>query len=147
MRQKQEPRFSKLEKTELDISSGEKEKGHLPSEGPLPDSLAKPIGARPSVAIVAEPLPDQPRTYEIRLFDAPFIYVASGSFIMGSPEHEPGRGSDETQHEVTLTRGYAIQATPVTQGQWKALNCRSASRFYRPPNSRCDFIGFRVVRE
>jgi formylglycine-generating enzyme required for sulfatase activity len=129
MRQKQEPRFSKLEKTELDISSGEKEKGHLPSEGPLPDSLAKPTGAWPSVAIAAEPLPDQPRTYEIRLFDAPFIYIAPGSFIMGSPEHESGRGSDETQHEVTLTRGYTIQATPVTQGQWKALMGSNPSCF------------------
>jgi len=39
---------------------------------------------------------------------------------MGSPGDEPGRGVDETQHQVTLTRGFWLKTTEATQGQWKA---------------------------
>ncbi len=46
-----------------------------------------------------------------------FVYIEPGTFIMGSPEDEPGRYDDETQHQVTLTQGYYMQTTPVTQGQ------------------------------
>ena len=50
-----------------------------------------------------------------------FVSIPAGSFIMGSPDDELGRYSKETQHQVTLTKGYYIQTTEVTQGQWKAL--------------------------
>ena len=49
------------------------------------------------------------------------IYVAPGSFMMGSPESEEGRFDNESQHRVTLTKGYWIGKYPVTQSQWKAL--------------------------
>jgi formylglycine-generating enzyme required for sulfatase activity len=41
-----------------------------------------------------------------------FIYVSPGSFMMGS---------SGKQHRVTLTRGYYMQATEVTQGQWRKV--------------------------
>jgi formylglycine-generating enzyme required for sulfatase activity len=50
-----------------------------------------------------------------------FVYIAPGAFSMGSPEHEPGRNEDETQHDVRLTQAFYLQTTPVTQGQWQAL--------------------------
>ena len=40
---------------------------------------------------------------------------------MGSPEGEPGRDDDETQHKVTLTRGFWLGETEVTQAQWSEL--------------------------
>lgn len=49
------------------------------------------------------------------------VYVAPGSFTMGSPESEEGRWDNETQHRVTLTKGFWIGKYPVTQRQWKAL--------------------------
>ncbi len=49
------------------------------------------------------------------------VYVAPGSFTMGSPESEEGRGEDETQHRVTLTKGFWLGKYPVTQRQWKEL--------------------------
>jgi hypothetical protein len=82
-----------------------------------------------SAVISNRSLPDPPRGTGISLFDVPFIYIAPGSFLMGSSEHEPGRGSDEKQHKVTLTKGFSIQATPVTQGQWKALMGSNPSNF------------------
>ena len=49
------------------------------------------------------------------------VYVAPGSFTMGSPESEAEREKEETQHRVTLTKGFWIGKYPVTQRQWKAL--------------------------
>jgi formylglycine-generating enzyme required for sulfatase activity len=58
-----------------------------------------------------------------------FVYIAPGAFTMGSPSNEPGRDGDEKQHRVTLTRGYFLQATEVTQGQWKAVMDSNPSSF------------------
>jgi formylglycine-generating enzyme required for sulfatase activity len=51
-----------------------------------------------------------------------FAEIAAGTFTMGSPTGEVGRGTAETQHSVTLTRTLLMQTTEVTQGQWKALS-------------------------
>jgi formylglycine-generating enzyme required for sulfatase activity len=129
MRQKQDPVFSILDEMELDISSGQKEKDRVTLEETPSESLPEPSGVLSSAAFMADLFPDLPGTQEIRFRDVSFVYVAPGSFIMGSPEHELGRGSDETQHKVTITRGYAIQATPVTQEQWKAVMGNNPSCF------------------
>ena len=50
-----------------------------------------------------------------------FNNIPAGTFLMGSPETEPGREDDETQHMVTITKSFYMQTTEVTQGQWKAL--------------------------
>jgi formylglycine-generating enzyme required for sulfatase activity len=52
---------------------------------------------------------------------AGFVRIAPGAFVMGSPATEPGRSDDETQHRVTLTRPLLLQATPITEGQWRAV--------------------------
>jgi len=48
-----------------------------------------------------------------------FALIPNGHFIMGSPIDEPGRNSDEIQHQVTMTKHYYLQTTEVTRGQWK----------------------------
>jgi formylglycine-generating enzyme required for sulfatase activity len=58
-----------------------------------------------------------------------FQYVTASTFIMGSPEYEPGRNDDEAPHEVTLTTDFYLQTTPVTQGQWQALMGNNPSGF------------------
>jgi formylglycine-generating enzyme required for sulfatase activity len=47
-----------------------------------------------------------------------FVRVTHGTFMMGSPPDEPGRGDDELQHEVTLTRDFFIGEHEVTQAEW-----------------------------
>jgi formylglycine-generating enzyme required for sulfatase activity len=49
------------------------------------------------------------------------VYIAPGSFIMGSPLEETGRQEEEKQHRVTLTKGYYIGVCEVTQKQWQSL--------------------------
>lgn len=48
-----------------------------------------------------------------------FVIIPAGSFMMGSPSSESGRKSNETQHRVTLTKPFLLQATEVTVGQWR----------------------------
>lgn len=50
-----------------------------------------------------------------------FIYVPPGTFEMGSPPDELGRDLDETLHKITLTKGFYLQNTEVTQAQWKGV--------------------------
>jgi formylglycine-generating enzyme required for sulfatase activity len=45
-----------------------------------------------------------------------FVTVASGSFEMGSPSTEVGRGQDETPYTVQLTEDIWVMTTEVTQG-------------------------------
>jgi formylglycine-generating enzyme required for sulfatase activity len=45
-------------------------------------------------------------------------YIPPGTFIMGSPIDELGRDSDETQHQVTLTKGFYIGVHEVTQKEY-----------------------------
>lgn len=52
---------------------------------------------------------------------------------MGTPEDEPGRSPNETQHEVTLTRGFYLAETEVTQAQWVLVMGSNPSQF-----SGCD---------
>jgi len=55
--------------------------------------------------------------------------IAAGTFTMGSPEDESGRESDESSHQVTLTRNFYLQAHEVTQGEWRALMGTNPSYF------------------
>ena len=47
-----------------------------------------------------------------------FISIPAGSFTMGSPETEEGRGDDEKQVPVTITQAFELGKTVVTQKQW-----------------------------
>jgi len=50
-----------------------------------------------------------------------FAYVPGGTFLMGSPSDERGRFDQEDLHEVTLTTGFWIGQSEVTQAQWEAV--------------------------
>src|SRR5262245_20284550 len=42
----------------------------------------------------------------VNSFGMRFALVPAGRFVMGSPQEEKGRKSDETQHEVEITRPF-----------------------------------------
>jgi formylglycine-generating enzyme required for sulfatase activity/phage terminase Nu1 subunit (DNA packaging protein) len=55
-----------------------------------------------------------------------FCWCPAGDFTMGSPESEEG---DEQQVNVTLTKGFWMAKTEVTQAQWQALMGSNPSEF------------------
>ena len=56
-----------------------------------------------------------------------------GTFQMGSPEAEAGRYDREgPQHEVTLSAGYWMADSPVTQALWLAVMGENPSEFADP---------------
>ena len=57
------------------------------------------------------------------------VWCPPGSFMMGSPEGEKGRDDDETQHEVTLTKGFWLGKYEVTQEQWDRVMGSNPSNF------------------
>ena len=59
-------------------------------------------------------------------------------FLMGSPEAEVGRLIDEQLHKVTLTRGFWMGRTPVTQQQWEKIMGENPSEFIDDRN----WLGF-----
>ena len=59
-----------------------------------------------------------------------FRWIPPGKFRMGSPEGEDGRQEAEgPRHEVTISRGFWLGETPVTQALWKALRGENPSEF------------------
>ncbi len=60
-----------------------------------------------------------------------FVYIPPGDFMMGSPASHKERDEDENRHKVTLTQGFNMQTTPVTQKQWKKVMGNLPSHFKR----------------
>ena len=58
-----------------------------------------------------------------------FRWIEPGTFLMGSPENEPERGGNEAQHTMTLTQGYWLADTCVTQALWQAVMGDNPSDF------------------
>ncbi|MBX9918197.1 MAG: SUMF1/EgtB/PvdO family nonheme iron enzyme [Nitrosomonas sp.] len=63
-----------------------------------------------------------------------FRWCEPGTFLMGSPEDEPERLGDESQHLVTLTKGFWIADTPVTQTLWQVIMGNNPSTFIGEEN-------------
>ena len=85
-----------------------------------------PAAAEPSQAAAqagaaeAEP----PKTLEVELpygVKLTLVWVEPGSFIMGSPATESGRDEGETPHKVTLSHGFWIGRTEVSQREYMAV--------------------------
>jgi len=59
-----------------------------------------------------------------------FVYIAPGTFTMGSPSSEAGRFDREgPQLEVTISKGFYLGKYEVTQRQWKAVMGNNPSYF------------------
>ena len=57
------------------------------------------------------------------------LWCKPGTFMMGSPEDEIGHFKNETQHEVTLTKGFYLGKYEVTQEQWEKVMGENPSKF------------------
>jgi formylglycine-generating enzyme required for sulfatase activity len=83
--------------------------------------LTAEIGAGRVGATLGVPLP--------RKMVIPFAYCPAGSFMMGSPSSENDRRSNENQVRVTITKGFWMAKTELTQAQWTAIMSNNPSNF------------------
>ena len=100
-----------------------------------------------------EDLPEVLESWQVQLAEKCAVdmkWIVPGEFVMGSPEEikksgflgfggeviqrgEVGRFTNEgPQTRVSLTRGYWLGRTPVTQGQWEILMGKNPSYFKGP---------------
>lgn len=78
------------------------------------------------------PIPAGTAAGEIREFTAlklKFCWCPAGTFTMGSPPDAAGSERNEQQFEVTLSRGFWIQQSEVTQLQYEKLMGVNPSHF------------------
>jgi formylglycine-generating enzyme required for sulfatase activity len=60
-------------------------------------------------------------------------WIPPGTYLMGSPDDEPGRYSREgPRHRVTISAGFWLFDTPCTQALWSAVMGGNPSRFKSP---------------
>ena len=57
------------------------------------------------------------------------VLIPKGTFMMGSPESEEDRDTDELQHEVTLSKDFYLGVTEVTQAQYEKVMGKNPSYF------------------
>ncbi|MDY0040397.1 MAG: formylglycine-generating enzyme family protein [Desulforhabdus sp.] len=126
---KQESIFSTLKELEIDPPTENRQKDPLPPQQFFADEhpalaenhseVAEAVEAPATMASVDAPGP----------LDLQFVFISPVTFKAGSPPFEPGRNEDELQHEATLTRGFYMQTTLVTQRLWKAVMGQNPSSF------------------
>ena len=77
------------------------------------------------------------------------VVIPAGSFMMGSPDNESDRASNEgPRHRVTIARGFALSRTEITVGEFSAFvnatgyrtdaEVSGGSRVYEPRSGRMD---------
>ena len=73
-----------------------------------------------STAAQAEekPKPGSKLTLTVNGVTFTFCYIPAGSFMMGSPESEKGRGADEKLHKVIISKPFYMLEHEVTQEQF-----------------------------
>jgi formylglycine-generating enzyme len=57
-----------------------------------------------------------------------FAWIPAGTFMMGSPSKEKQREENETQHKVTLSKGFYLAVYPVTDACWRKVMIKKPKR-------------------
>ena len=76
-----------------------------------------------STLINSEPFypPDLPLSITDTLFNAEFVLIPGGEFLMGSHESETGRYEYESPVHKVLVEPFYFMTTEITQSQWKKI--------------------------
>ncbi len=69
-----------------------------------------------------------------------FNLISPGEFVIGSPESEAGRGENETQHQVKITKPFFLSECEVTQHEYEQVIGNN------PSKSKGDFKPVKQVR-
>lgn len=74
-------------------------------------------------ALKLEAVPDleKGKPYVVPFLGMELVSIPGGLFTMGSVNAEPGRGADETLHEVLISRGFWLGKFEVTRTEWRVV--------------------------
>ncbi|GHU48919.1 hypothetical protein FACS1894200_06820 [Spirochaetia bacterium] len=97
-------------------------------------------GAPPSVSIpvsqpapkpkpAPQPIPTPPSQPAPLPIPPDFVCISAGTFTMGSPSSEAGRGSNEVQHRVTISKAFYMSKYEVTQREYQEVMGSNPSYF------------------
>ncbi|GEM_PF-2525065 len=92
----------------------------------------------------APPLNDEHKTSKIVL-----RRITADSFVMGSPTNELGRYSNETQHNVSLTKAFYMGIYEITQAQYSNVMGANPSYFKQgahAPNRPVESVSWNTMR-
>jgi formylglycine-generating enzyme required for sulfatase activity len=81
-------------------------------------SMGTTVPAVSSDPFVAPPSSSNPSAPPASSIPAGMVFIQSGTFMMGSHTTETNRDSDETQHSVTISKGFYMGKYEVTQKEW-----------------------------
>jgi formylglycine-generating enzyme required for sulfatase activity len=103
-----------------------------------------PVGPPARLEVPTRPRPRGPQSVPPNLprhltnsLGLKFVLIPAGTFLMGSPESEQGRSTDEgPQHEVTIAYPFYLGVYPVTQEQYQRLMGANPSHFCRGGRGR-----------
>jgi formylglycine-generating enzyme len=89
---------------------------------------AKELAKAPTEPVLTA-APVEGESFSIPDINLDMLWCKPGAFMMGSPAGEKGRKGNETQHEVTLTKGFYLGKYEVTQEQWEKVMGSNPSKF------------------
>jgi formylglycine-generating enzyme required for sulfatase activity len=72
-----------------------------------------------------------------------FVLIEPGTFLMGS---DSGEADEKPVHEVTLSKGFYLQTTEVTQAQWQAVMGYNPS-FFKGPDRPVESVSWDDVQK
>jgi formylglycine-generating enzyme required for sulfatase activity len=76
-----------------------------------------------------------PTSHTVASISMDMIFCPPGTFTMGSPTNETGRGGDETEHSVTLSHGFYLGKYEVTQAQYQTVMTGNTEGLNAKPGS------------
>lgn len=76
-----------------------------------------------------------------------FVWIAPGSFMMGSPKEEKERAGNENQYKVTLTKGFYMGVYTVTQAQYETVMGSNPSHFQGEKNLPVENVTWNECQE
>ena len=97
-----------------------------PPKPPGIDTPQAKENSPPKIIVTDPPKLPEPYTNSIGM---KFVWIPPGNFVMGSPKEEKLRNDNETQHKVTLTKGFYMGVYTVTQEEWQAVMGKNPSWF------------------
>lgn len=107
--------------------------------------LPKPAPKKIPEMDLSEPLSLEKFSNSLEMY---FALIPAGTFMMGSGTEEEADEDEQPQHQVTLSRPFYLQTTPVTQGQWHQVMGENPS-FFRECGEDCpvEHVSWEEVQE